>query len=316
MALFSAFGATLHRETGVTELPVGMPVANRSRTEIEGLIGFFVNTLVLRADLAGDPDLTVLSLDVRATRCSARSRHQDIPFERLVDELALPRNPHRPPLLRAVFQLQTTSGGEGGLELPGLTLTPFEAGPEAAKFDLVVHLFEAAGQVAGAFRYDADLFDAATVARMTEHFTTLLAAWIDAPDRPLGDLPLLAPSERHQLLVEWNPAAGSTEGVSCLHRRFEAQADRAPDAVAVVSKGERLDYGELDRQANRLARHLRAAGNAAGRPGRPAPGALRGDGRLPPRRAQGGRRVRTARSPPIRPSASPSLWPTVAPPCW
>jgi amino acid adenylation domain-containing protein len=260
MALFSALGATLHRETGMTELPVGMPVANRSRTEIEGLIGFFVNTLVLRADLAGDPDLPSLLARSRDTVLGALS-HQDIPFERLVDELALPRNPHRPPLLRVVFQLQTTRGGEGGLELPGLTLTPFAAGAEAAKFDLVVHLFEAAGQVAGAFRYDADLFDAATVARLTEHFTTLLAAWIDAPERRLGDLPLLAPAERHQLLVEWNPAAGSTEdGGSCLHRRFEAQADRAPEALAVVSRGERLGYGELDGQANRLAHHLRASG--------------------------------------------------------
>ena len=259
MALFSALAATLHRETGAAELPVGMPVANRSRAEIEGLIGFFVNTLVLRADLADAPDLTSLLARSRDTVLSALS-HQDIPFERLVDELALPRNPHRPPLLRVVLQFQVARGG-GGLEFPGLSLEPFAAaGADAAKFDLVVDLTERAGGVFGAFRYDSDLFDAATVARLADHFTTLLAAWIEEPERRLGDLPLLAPAERHQLLVEWNPVPGGMAAGMPLHRRFEAQVDRAPEAPALILGGEQLSYGELDRRANQLARHLRATG--------------------------------------------------------
>jgi amino acid adenylation domain-containing protein len=255
MALFAAFAAMLHRETGAVEVPVGMPVANRSRSEIEGLIGFFVNTLVLRGDLAGDPDLPALLARSRDTVLGALS-HQDIPFERLVDELALPRNPHRPPLLRVTFQFQTASAA-GGLDLPGLTLTPFEAGIEVAKFDLVLDLFEAAGSVAGALRYDSDLFDDSTIARLSGHFTTLLAAWIDEPGTRLSDLPLLTTAERHQLLVEWNPGPALPDrGRRCLHHLFEAQVDRAPEALALSA----LTYGELDRRANRLARHLQASG--------------------------------------------------------
>jgi amino acid adenylation domain-containing protein len=258
MALLAAFAALLHRETGAVELPVGMPVASRSRREIEGLIGFFVNTLVLRGDLAGDPDLPALLARCRDAVLGALS-HQDVPFERLVDELGLPRNPHRPPLLRVTFQLQAAAGG-GALELPGLALTPFDAGVETAKFDLVVNLFEAGGAIAGVFLYDTDLFDAATIARLAGHFTTLLAAWTDEPAQHLADLPLLTAAERHQLLTEWNPAPGVAGARLALHRRFEAQVDRAPEAPALSWQEERLTYGELDRRANRLARHLQVAG--------------------------------------------------------
>ncbi|HEY0512098.1 MAG TPA: amino acid adenylation domain-containing protein, partial [Thermoanaerobaculia bacterium] len=265
MALFAAFAALLHKETEAAEVPVGMPVASRSRSEIEGLIGFFVNTLVLRGELAGDPDLPALLARSRGTVLGALS-HQDLPFERLVDELGLPRNPHRPPLLRVVFQLQTTlqaaSAAAGGG--PVLSLAPFEATAEAAKFDLVVHLFETAGEVGGFFRYDADLFDDSTIARLAGHFTILLAAWTGEPGLPLSQVPLLSPAERHQLLVEWNPAAAVDRERMGLHRRFEAQVDRAPEALAVSVGGESLTYGELDRRANRLARHLRAAGARPG----------------------------------------------------
>ncbi|HEY3568484.1 MAG TPA: amino acid adenylation domain-containing protein [Thermoanaerobaculia bacterium] len=259
MALFAAFAAALHRETGAAALPVGLPVANRSRGEIEGLIGFFVNTLVLRGDLSGDPDFPALLGRARATVLGALS-HQDLPFERLVDELRLPRDPYRPPLLRVTFQLQTASD-QGDLELPGVTLTPFAGGDEAAKFDLVVNLFETGEGVSGVFLYDADLFDAATAARLAGHFGVLLDAWIAEPARRLADLPLLAPTERHQLLVEWNPAAVPEEGGRlCLHRQLEAQVDRAPEAMALSMEGERLTYAELDARANRIARHLQASG--------------------------------------------------------
>ncbi len=230
--------------------------------------------------------------------------HQDVPFERLVDELALPRDPLRPPLLRVVFQLQSTgrTGGEekAGLELPGLTLAPFSEGAEAAKFDLVVHLFEAAGRVAGVFRYDADLFDPATVERLAGSLTTLLDAWTLDPARRLADLPLLAAAERHQLLVEWNPAVYPAAAPLPLHRRFEARADRAPEAVALSLPGAKTDrrmtYGELDARADRLARRLRALRRAAGGPRRPPAGALGGDGGGDPRRAQDRRRLRAGRS--------------------
>ena len=260
MALLAAFSAVVSRQTGQAEVPVGMPVASRSRTEIEGLIGFFVNTLVLRGDLAGDPDFPTLLARSRDTVLGALS-HQDLPFERLVDELGLPRNPYRPPLLRVVFQLQTVPA-EGRLELPGLTLIPFAAEVEAAKFDLTVNLFKVEDDLGGAFHYDTDLLDDPTVARLAAQFTTLLDAWIDQPGRRLSEVSLLTPAERHQLLVEWNPAARLPRAV-CLHRRFEAAVDRAPEAVALSFPGEAaesLTYGELEGRANRLARHLRAAG--------------------------------------------------------
>ncbi|HEY4574845.1 MAG TPA: amino acid adenylation domain-containing protein, partial [Thermoanaerobaculia bacterium] len=161
---------------------------------------------------------------------------------------------------RVVFQLQTAVAGSGYLELPGLTLSPFEAGAEAAKLDLVVHLFAAGGKVSGAFRYDADLFDAATVERLAGHFGTLLGAWTDEPGRRLSDLPLLAAAERHQLLAEWNPASVPAAAPFCLHRRFEAQVDRAPAALALSVEGESLTYGDLDAWANRIAHHLQARG--------------------------------------------------------
>ncbi|HEY0556713.1 MAG TPA: amino acid adenylation domain-containing protein, partial [Thermoanaerobaculia bacterium] len=259
MALFAAFSALLHRETGDAEVPVGMPVANRSRSEVEGLIGFFVNTLVLRGELADDPDLPALLARSRDTVLGALS-HQDIPFERLVDELGLPRNPHRPPLLRATFQFQTASPA-GVLLLPGLALEPFGGGVEAAKFDLVLDLFEGAGSVAGALRYDSDLFDDSTVARLAGHFSNLLEAWIDAPDRRLSGLPLLSAAERRQLLEVWNPRPAEVFAEPiCLHRLFETQVDRAPEAVALSLGAESLTYGELDIRANRLARHLQTAG--------------------------------------------------------
>ncbi|HVT15954.1 MAG TPA: non-ribosomal peptide synthase/polyketide synthase [Thermoanaerobaculia bacterium] len=283
MALFAAFAAWLARATGQSEVPVGMPAANRSSTAIEGLIGFFVNTLVLRAELAGDPDFPALIARSRDTVLGAIA-HQDVPFEKLVDELGLPRNPHRPPLLRVVFQLQTrlpapapppAAGAPAGQEAPELAMAPFEVDVEAAKFDLVVHLFAAAGEVGGAFRYDADLFDEPTMARLAGQFTRLLEAWIDEPGRRCSELPLLCRAERHQLLVEWNPGgdagAGAAErGRRCLHRRFETWVDRAPEAAALsvpgaageplTAAGELFTYRELDRRANRLARHLHAAG--------------------------------------------------------
>ncbi len=263
MALFAAFAALLHRETGAIALPVGMPVASRSRAEIERLMGFFVITLVLRGDLAGDPAFPELLARSPQTVLGALS-HQDIPFERLVDELGLPRNPHRPPLLRVTFQLQTAPA-DSVLELPGLTLAPFDAGAGAAKFDLVVNLYEAGEAIAGVFLYDADLFDAATIGRLAGHFSTLLAAWSGEPGRRLADLPLLTPPERHQLLVEWNPGpAAAPETLIPLHRLFEAQVDRAPEAVALSMGDERLTYAELDRRANRLAHHLQAAGARPG----------------------------------------------------
>ena len=272
MALHAGFAALLSLYTGRLDLPVGTTVAQRTRAELEGLIGFFVNTLVLRADLEGHGELTFPALVARSREVALGAfAHQDLPFERLVDELGLPRDPYRPPLLRVLLQLQNApdaldTARNTGRDFPGLSLAPFDFATEGAKFDLVVSLGEpggtaGTGSVEGELRYDADLFDGPTIERLSGHFERLLATWAGDPDRPLAALSLLSAAERQQLLVEWNAAAESAlPERQCLHRRFEAQVDRAPDALALVAGGERLTYGELDRWANRIARHLQAAG--------------------------------------------------------
>ena len=260
MALFAGFAAALHRQTGALRLPVSMPVAGRSRVELEGLIGFFVNTLVLRGDLDGDPAFPDLLARAREAVLGALD-HQDLPFERVVEELDLPRNPYRPPLLRVVLQLQGTLPSTPSQEAGGLAMAPFEREIETAKFDLSVQLFDDDGAVSGSLSYDADLFDPATVARLGGHFAALAEAWVEEPDRRLSELPRLSGPERHQLLAEWNPGPGIplAEPVP-LHRLFEAWADRTSDAPALTAGGETLSYAELDRRANRLARHLWANG--------------------------------------------------------
>jgi amino acid adenylation domain-containing protein len=257
MALHTAFAALLCLDTGQHDVVVGLPVANRSRKEIEGLIGFFVNTLVLRTDLSGDPDYRAALARSRESSLGAFA-HQDLPFERLVDELGLTRNPFRPPLLRVLFQLLNLPSGSR--EPSGLTLTPFELASETSKFDLVVNLTEGPDGLTTMFEYDTDLFDAATIVRMSERFGRMLEAWIDDPARRLADLPLLSAPERHQLLVEWNAGLGGDRARRCLHQIFEEQVDRAPDAPAVSMAAERLTYRELDERANRLAHHLIRSG--------------------------------------------------------
>ncbi|HEX3526265.1 MAG TPA: amino acid adenylation domain-containing protein [Thermoanaerobaculia bacterium] len=257
MALHTAFAALLSLDTGQTDVVVGLPVANRSRKEIEGLIGFFVNTLVLRTDLSGDPDYRTALARSREVSLGAFA-HQDLPFERLVDELGLTRNPFRPPLLRALFQLLNLPSGSR--EPSGLTLAPFELASETSKFDLVVNLTEGPDGLTTMFEYDTDLFDAATIVRLGDRFGRMLEAWIDDPARRLADLPLLSAAERQQLLIEWNAEIQDARPRRCLHRRFEEQVDRAPDAPAVSMGAERLTYRELDERANRLAHHLLARG--------------------------------------------------------
>jgi amino acid adenylation domain-containing protein/non-ribosomal peptide synthase protein (TIGR01720 family) len=258
MALHAGGAALLSRLTGRSDLPLGTTVSHRTRAELEDLIGFFVNTLVLRADLKGDPGFADLIARSREVALAAYA-HQDLPFEKLVDELGLPRDPYRPPLLRVLLQLHDPPSIP--TELPGLTLAPFELALETAKLDLVINLVEAQEGLAGELRYDADLFDGATIERLAGHFARLLAAWVADPARPLFQVPFVAAAEEHQLLQEWNAGEeGAGRERRALHHRFAEQVDRTPDAMAVVAGGERLTYGELERRANRIAWHLMAAG--------------------------------------------------------
>ncbi|HEX4965502.1 MAG TPA: amino acid adenylation domain-containing protein [Thermoanaerobaculia bacterium] len=257
IVLLAAWSTLLGRLAGQSDVAVGTPVANRNRSETAGLIGFFVNTVVLRADLSGDLTFRELVGRLRAVAVAAFA-HQDLPFERLVEELCLERDPSRTPLFQALLVLQNTPASSlaaGGLEIRDL---PFPA--TTAKLDLSLALVEEAG-LRGGIEFSSELFDGATAVRFARAFESLLAAALTEPERRLSDLPLLTAAERHQLRIEWNPGpTGAADVREPIHRRFEAQVDRAPGAPAVTVGGETLTYGELDARANRLARHLLALG--------------------------------------------------------
>jgi len=258
MVLAAGFAALLGRLSGQEDFGLAAPVAGRTRTELEALIGFFVNTLVLRVDLAGDPPFAELLARTRETVFAAFS-HQDLPFERLVEEVGARRDPARQPLAQALIVLHNTP--QERLVFPGLTLTPEEIDNRTAQMDLSLNLARDGEGIATSLVVSRDLFDPATAARMLEQFEVLLAAAEGDSRMPVSALPLLAPASRHQVVVEWNggglPAAPEPPP---LHRLFEAVAARRPEAVAVSGEGESLTYDELDRRANRLARHLRALG--------------------------------------------------------
>ncbi|HID62186.1 MAG TPA: non-ribosomal peptide synthetase, partial [Anaerolineae bacterium] len=259
MTLLAAFQSLLYRYTGQETINVGTPIANRTQSEIEGLIGFFVNTLVMRADLSGDPGFRELLKRVREMALGAYA-HQDLPFEMLVDALQPERNLSHSPLFQVMFVLQEAPTGAQALS--DLTLRGVEAETGVAKFDLTLSMAEDGDGdgLGGVFEYNVDLFDAATIERMIAHFQTLLEGIVADPNRPISELPLLTEAERRQLLVEWNDTVADYPQDRCIHELFEAQVERTSDAVAVVFEGEELTYDELNRRANQLAHHLRKLG--------------------------------------------------------
>ncbi len=260
MTLLAAWQAVLYRYTGQDDILVGSPVAGRDRRELEGLIGLFVNTVVLRGELA-DADgreVTFAGLleRIRATALGAFA-HQDLPFERLVDELRVERSLARHPVFQTVFAFNNTPWE--GLSLPGVTLEPLTVESGTTKVDLLLALAEGTAGLEGGWEYSTDLFDAGTIDRMTGHLRTLLEGAAVDPSRRLGDLPLLSDPERHQALVEWNDTAEPYDpgGLGDL---FAAAAARFPDHDAVVFEGRSLTYAGLSARAERLAETLRALG--------------------------------------------------------
>ncbi|HVT17772.1 MAG TPA: non-ribosomal peptide synthase/polyketide synthase [Thermoanaerobaculia bacterium] len=261
MTLLATFEVLLARYTGQSDFVVGTPIANRTRPEIEDLIGCFVNALALRADLHGDPRFAELLARVRDVALGAFA-HQDVPFELLVDALQPERSLHHTPLFQIVFALQNAP--LPALSVAGLELAPVELATRAAKFDLIVMMQESQGGLLAVFEYDSDLFEQAAVARMQGHLEALLAGVTADPAQRLADLPLLSAAERHQALCEWNdtmrPGCG---GVTLVHL-VEAAARRSPDRVAVLCGDRSLSFGELERQAERLARGLAHLGAGRG----------------------------------------------------
>ncbi|HEY0514542.1 MAG TPA: amino acid adenylation domain-containing protein [Thermoanaerobaculia bacterium] len=256
MALLAAFEALLGRTTAQDDVVVGSPIANRNRAESEGLIGFFVNSLVLRGDLRGDPAFR--GLLARTLRMALEAYgHQDLPFERLVEELRPERRLAQNPLFQVVCALQNAPLGR--IDLPGLSLAPVDYDCTTTRFDLELMFWEVGDGLVGQITYSSDLFDPATVRRLARHLETLIGAALADPGLPLSRLPLLAGPERHQLLREWNDTACG-EPASDVVALFERRAVQAPEAPAVVWVEGTLTYGELDLRAGRLARRLRALG--------------------------------------------------------
>ncbi|MCX5134082.1 amino acid adenylation domain-containing protein [Streptomyces sp. NBC_00340] len=257
MTLLSVFQLLLARYSGQRDVAVGTPIAGRNRAETEELIGFFVNTLVLRTDLSGDPAFSELLARVKDTALGAYD-HQDLPFERLVEELSPDRDLSRNPLFQTLFALQNTPGTDAW-SLPGLTAEPVESPVREAKFDLSMYLAEASdGTLDGAVVYAADLFTESTARRLVDHFTILLDAATAQPQSAMSELEMLGSDERDRIVTEWNATSAPVPAEATLHQLFEERAALTPDAVAVVCDSDELTYRELDARANQLAHRLRA----------------------------------------------------------
>ncbi len=262
MTLLAAFQILLSRYTGREDIVAGTPIANRNRLETEGLVGFFVNTLVLRVDLSGDPDLPDLLRRVRDASLDAYA-FQDVPFEKLVEELRPERDLSHTPLFQVLFALHNALPME--LELPGLTLSRLEPEGKTAKLDLAFHVQPRRdGSLSCLARFNRDLFDGTTMDRLLRHFRNLLRAAASFPDARISGLPMLEESERWQMLAEWNDTESGGLDDAALHELFEAQARRDPAAAALDFDGELMTYGELDRRADRLARRLAALDAGSG----------------------------------------------------
>jgi amino acid adenylation domain-containing protein len=266
MTLLAGFQTLLFRHSGQPDLVVGSPVANRNRLEIEGIIGFFVNTLALRGDLSGDPTFRQLLERVREVAVEAFA-HEDLPFEKLVEELRPDRRTQQNPIFPVLFAVQQKQGlPAASAEDGGLRWELAEVHPGTAKLDLTLQLVDDPAGIHGSWEFDADLFDAATIERLGRHLRVLLADAAAHPDRRLSELAVLSPGERHQIEVEWNDSRSAWPRHETIPRLVAAQAARTPDADALISVEGTVTYRDLVRRARRLGRHLRALGVGIDRP--------------------------------------------------
>lgn len=255
--LLAAFQTLLSRYTGQTDIAVGSPIANRNRMEVEGLIGFFTNTLVMRTDLSGDPSFREVLQRVHQVALGAHD-HQDLPFERLVEELHPERDLSRNPLFQVMFAVQNTPSE--GFTLPGVTVRGFGTGSKMTKFDLECHILKSSEGLNLTFVYNTDLFGAETIKRMGQYFQTVLEEVVRDPGQRLSQIPLLSEAQRRQLLVEWNNTRTTFPPEQCIHQVFEQQEGQSPEAVAVVFGDQQLTYRELNTRANQLAHYLKKQG--------------------------------------------------------
>jgi amino acid adenylation domain-containing protein len=255
--LLAAFQVLLLRYSGQTDIVVGSPIAQRSHAALEQLVGTFANPLVLRGDLSGNPSVRGLLRRLWQVVLGAYE-HQAFPFERLVEALQPRRDPSRHPLFQVAFVLQNMPLPEA--QTPGLALRVLDIDRGAAQFDLKLELIPRQDQLVGWLEYNTDLFAAATIERMQQHLCILLEGFVAAPERPIGELPLLSAEEQRRILDDWNRTAADGPATACIHHVFEAQAARTPDRIALIFGEQTISYAELNRRANQLAHMLQALG--------------------------------------------------------
>ena len=262
MTCLAAFQTLLYRYSGQEDMIVGTPISGRNRTEIEGSIGCFINTLVLRTNLEHNPSFQELLRRVQQVALGAYA-HQDLPFEKLLEELNPDRDLSRSPLFQVMFIFEHTPSPNW--EIPGVKVTPLEVHRKGiSNFDLTLSLTETATGIQGGIEYNTDLFEPETIERMVGHFHTLLTGIVANPAQRIANLQLLTPAEQQQILVEWNQTQIDYPQL-CIHQLFEAQVNRTPNAVAVICQDQQLTYQQLNRRANQLADRLHQMGVSADR---------------------------------------------------
>ncbi|MBW4447044.1 MAG: amino acid adenylation domain-containing protein [Spirirestis rafaelensis WJT71-NPBG6] len=257
MTLLAGFKTLLYRYTGQTDILVGSPIASRNRAEFNSLIGFFVNILVLRTDLVGNPTFRELISKVKSTALEAYV-HQDLPFEKLVEELHPDRDLSYNPLFQVMFVLQNVPVPSPKLSDVSITCQEGENG--TSKFDLTLYMEDKEEGLVATIEYNTDLFNADTIERMLGHFQTLLEEVVANPDQCIADLPILTASEQQQILFDWNDTETEYPDNLCIHQLFEQQVERTPDAIALVFENQQLTYRELNNRANKTAHYLQQLG--------------------------------------------------------
>ena len=257
MTLLAAFKVLLARYSGQEDIVVGSPSANRNRAELNQLIGFFVNNLVLRTDLSGNPSFAELLVRVREVTLRS-SEHQDVPFDKLVHALRPVRSLDHSPLFQVMFILQNFPLDD--LLLADIVTTPLELEIDTARFDLTVEVFPRHGEFHAFFDYNTDLYEPETIARIQRHYLAILMAVCADPSQKIACIPLLSPSERQKLLVDWNQTEAQIPDNICFHQQFEVNALATPGRIAVMAGEDSLTYRELDERANRIAALLKSRG--------------------------------------------------------
>jgi amino acid adenylation domain-containing protein len=257
MTLLSAFNVLLSRYSGQEDLIVGTPVAGRTRMEVEGLTGFFVNTLVLRTDMGGNPTFRELLKRAREV-CLGALEHQEVPFEKIVEELQPERSLTHSPLFQVMFVLQ--SAPEGRITLGRNPANKLDVSTDTAKFDVTLSMMERSGELVGWLQCNADLFERGTITRMAGHFVALLQGIVADPGRCLWQIPIMTEAERREVTTGWNSTHSDYPSGMTISSLFEDQVRSSPDAVALEDDLHQVTYRDLNSRANRLARFLRARG--------------------------------------------------------